>query len=86
MMLLIMQVQRINVGIIAYGSNPNISNVTIKFSQVLKRSIEQSVSTKYEQTRTSNDRSTLKNLTREAGDVSASRCLMIITVARRTTY
>ena len=32
--------------------------------QVLKRSVEQSLSTKYVQTMTSNDRSTLRNFTR----------------------
>ena len=42
----------------------NISNVAIKLVQVLKRSVEQSLSTKYVQTMSSNDRSTLRNLTR----------------------
>ena len=42
----------------------NISNVAIKLLQVLKRSVEQSLSTKYVQTMTSNDRSTLRNFTR----------------------
>ena len=42
----------------------NISNVAIKPLQVLKRSVEQSLSTKYLQTMTSNDRSTLRNCTR----------------------
>ena len=36
----------------------NMSNVAIKLLQVLKRSVEQSLSTKYVQTMTSNDRST----------------------------
>ena len=42
----------------------NISNVAIKLLQVVKRSVEQSLSTKYVQTMTSNDRSTLRNFTR----------------------
>ena len=42
----------------------NISNVAIKLLQVLKRSVEQSLSTKYVQTMTSNDRSTLRKFTR----------------------
>ena len=42
----------------------NISNVAIKLLQVLKRSVEQSLTTKYMQTMTSNDRSTLRNFTR----------------------
>ena len=42
----------------------NISNVAIKLLQVLKRSVEQSFCTKYVQTMTSNDRSTLRNFTR----------------------
>ena len=42
----------------------NISNVAIKLLQVLKRSVEQSLSAKYVQTMTSNDRTTLRNFTR----------------------
>jgi len=39
----------------------NISNVAIKLKQVLKRSVEQSLRTKYLQTMISNNRSTLTN-------------------------
>ena len=40
----------------------SISNVAIKLLQVLKRSVEQSLSTKYAQTMINNDRSTLRTL------------------------
>ena len=49
----------------------NMSNVAIKFSQVLKRSVR----TKYVRTMTSNRRSTLTNLTR---DFDAGECKLIL--------
>ena len=52
----------------------NISNVAIKLLQVLKRSVEQSFCTKYVQTMTSNDRSTLRNFTR---NFDAGGCKLI---------
>ena len=52
----------------------NISNVAIKLLQVLKRSVEQSLSTKYVQTMTSNDRRTLRNFTR---NFDAGGCKLI---------
>ena len=55
----------------------NISNVAIKLLQVLKRSVEQSLSTKYVQTMTSNDRSTLRNFTR---NVVAGGCKLIFLI------
>ena len=54
----------------------NISNVVIKLLQVLKRSVEQSLSTKYVQTMTSNDRSTLRNFTRNV----AGGCKLIFLI------
>ena len=55
----------------------NISNVAIKLLQVLKRSVEQSLSTKYVQTMTSIDRSTLRNFTR---NVVAGGCKLIFLI------
>ena len=55
----------------------NISSVAIKLLQVLKRSVEQSLSTKYVQTMTSNDRSTLRNFTR---NVVAGGCKLIFLI------
>ena len=52
----------------------NTSNVAIKLLQVLKRSVEQSLSTKYVQTVTSNDRSTLRNFTQ---NFDAGGCKLI---------
>ena len=56
----------------------NISNNAIKLLQVLKRSVEQSSSTKYVQTMTSNDRSTLRNFTR---NFDAGVCKLILVLA-----
>ena len=55
----------------------NISNVAIKLLQVLKRSVELSLSTKYVQTMTSNDRSTLRNFTR---NFDAGGCKLIFLI------
>ena len=60
----------------------NISNVAIKLLQVLKRSVEQSLSTKYVQTMTSNDRSTLRNFTRK---FDAGGCKLIFDNQRNGT-
>ena len=54
-----------------------ISQRAIKLLQVLKRSVEQSLSTKYVQTMTSNDRSTLRNFTR---NVVAGECKLIFLI------
>ena len=55
----------------------NISNVALKLLQVLKRSVEQSLSTKYVETMTRYDRSTLRNFTRNF-DAGGSKLIFLI--------
>ena len=61
----------------------NISNVAIKLFQVVKGSVEQSLSTKYVQTMISNDRSTLRKYTR---NFDAGGCKMIFDNLHNNTH